>query len=115
MADHHWVKVTSTYTFDPRMAIATITRRDLLAANAEPANYRFLIDAPEFCEDFVRKILAMKYKGVANWGIEQLAWDIAAQRYRVLVTSPDFDPVPAGTVAPTLGPKHFLTQTEKQQ
>lgn len=92
-----WVKTNDHQPFDSRVALAEITRHDLINAGvAEKGFLTFLQE--EVDEGLIRHILEDTYGSVESWTLHCINFDSARFRYVVVVSSPEFGPVtPDGT------------------
>jgi len=97
-----WVKEEQTRHFDHRAKMVHLSRVDFVNAGLpHEAFYKFL-SLPEFSEDFVRMMLGKIYGDISKWQLEVAYYSVAFDVWKVRVTSPDFEPVDFGCVAPDL-------------
>jgi hypothetical protein len=88
-----WIKVPTGYQFKRRMAIARLNRRTLKELGMDT---QLFISCDNFNEEFVRKILATVYEGVANWQLHGVFYEYAYDAVDVVVSSPDFEEIEDG-------------------
>lgn len=101
MADM-WVKLPQITRFQDKTAIAKIDRRSLGNVNRS-ISIALLMNSPNFDEKLVRDMLSLKYRDVEKWQLHVVTYRAEDNTLDVLVSSPDFDPVPEGCASPSVG------------
>jgi len=97
-----WVNEEQTRTFEYRAKIVRLSRADFVNTGfPHGAFYKFL-SLPEFNESFIRMMLSKIYGDISNWQLEVVYFDVACDLWKIRVTSPDFEPVGFGVMAPEL-------------
>lgn len=105
VGDGMWVKVPAVHVFEERVATAIVTRVMMVNAGwMAEKHYATLLSDESFSEDRIRQILVPHYRGVENWTLHLIRFNFELQRFEVLVSSLDFEPVPFGVYPPVLQP-----------
>lgn len=105
-----WINVEESVQFKWRRAVASLNRNDFREANVSLEDMRMFASIPEFNEELIRNVLAVKYGDVSKWQLHVVRFNPARVSVDVFASSPDFEEIEDFYEAPYLNFESVCTK-----